>query len=148
MKRLLLVVALAVVVSGGCRKKSSDDEGQYSGGGNPTGYGAVQGVRGAVQRTVTQVEMHDLHLFMTNAKLSMGHVPTYQETWAALNQPNGNPQLVKLIQDGALIMVPTPQDEGLWAYSKEAPTQGGFVLTHNGPERVTPQEFQTRFGRQ
>jgi hypothetical protein len=77
----------------------------------------------------------------------MGRVPTYQETWAALNQPGGNPKLVQLIKDGILIMVQNPQDEGLWAYSKEAPTQGGWVLTHSGAERVTAQDFATRFGR-
>jgi hypothetical protein len=146
MKRLLLFVALIVMASGGCRKRSSDSEAPSSSGGEG-GFGAVQAVRGAVQRTVTAAELHDLHLFMSNAKLTMGHVPTKDETWAALNQPNGNPQLVKLIQDGTLILVDKPQDEGLWAYSKEAPTLGGMVLTHDGPERVTPNEFLNRFGR-
>lgn len=140
MKRSLLFVALTVVVSAGCRKKSSD-EGQYSGGGNPTAYGAEQAVRGAVQRVVTAAELKDLHVFMTNAKLSTGRVPTSQETWAAISQPGGNPQLTKLIQDGLLILVPNPQDEGLWAYAKEAPTTGGWVLTHSEPRRVTAQEF-------
>ena len=59
MKRSLLFVALTVVFSGGCRKTSSDD-GPYSGGGNPTPEGAAQAVRGAVNRTVDAVEMHDL----------------------------------------------------------------------------------------
>jgi len=141
MTRLLLFVTLTVVVSGGCKKRRSDDEGPYSGGGNPTGYGAEQAVRKAVDRVVTAAELKDLHLFMTNAKLSNGRVPTSQETWAAISQPGGNPQLTKLIQDGLLILVPNPPEEGLWAYAKEAPTTGGWVLTHSEPRRVTPQEF-------
>jgi hypothetical protein len=148
MKRLLLFVALTVVVSGGCKKRRSDDEGQYSGGGNPTGYGAEQAVRGAVKRVVTAAELHDLHLFLNNAKGASGRVPTAQETIAALNQPDGNRQLAKLIQDQVIILVPNPQDEGLWAYGKEAPTEGGWILTHTGAERITAQDFNARFGRQ
>lgn len=146
MKLVMLVVALAIAMSGGCKKKKDSDEGQYSGGGNPTGYGAQQAVRGAVERTVTQAEMHDLHLFMNTAKGASGRVPTSQETWEALNKPDGNRKLVQLIQDGLIILVPSPQEEGLWAYDKNASTTGGIILTHSGVERVTAQDFNTRFG--
>jgi hypothetical protein len=139
MKRLLLFVALAVAVAGGCKKTSSD--GPYSGGGNPTPEGAAQAVRKNVEQIVDAAELHDLHLFMTNAKLSSGRVPTSQETWEALNRPDGNRKLVQLIQSGTLILVPQPQEEGLWAYEKDAPTRGGWVLTHSEPRRVTPAEF-------
>jgi hypothetical protein len=148
MKRVLLFVALTVVVSGGCRKRGSDDPGQYSGGGNPTGYGAEQAVRGAVKRTVTAAELHDLHLMLNTAKGASGRVPTSQETWNLLNQPDGNRQLAKLIQDQVITLVPNPQDEGLWAYGTEVPTEGGWILTHNGAERVTAQDFNARYGRQ
>ena len=141
MKRLLLFVALTVVVSAGCKKTRDDGGGQYSQGGNPSVGGAVQGVRGAVQRVVVENDLHQLHLFMVNAKGSLGRVPTPQETLAELSRPDGSRELVKLIEDGSLILVPNPQEEGLWAYAKEAPTQGGWVLTHSEPRRVTPAEF-------
>jgi hypothetical protein len=145
MTRLLLFVALAVVVAGGCRKAGAGpDQGGGSGGGG--GFGAVQAVRGAVDRAVTAAELHDLHLFMTNAKLAMGRVPTAEETWAEISKPGGNPKLTKMIQDGLIILVAKPQEEGLWAYAKEAPTQGGWILSHSQPERVTAQEFATRYG--
>jgi len=144
MKRSLLFVALTVVVSGGCKKKS-DDEGQYSGGGNPTVMGAEQAVRGAVNRVVTAAELHDLHLFLNNAKGASGRVPTSQETIAALGQPDGNRQLSKLIQDKVITLVPNPQDEGLWAYGTEVPAEGGWILTHSGAERVTAADFKARF---
>jgi hypothetical protein len=146
MKRVLFV-ALIVVISGGCKKtmdKLEDSAYQPAGGaGQGTGGsgGAPQAVRGAVNRVVTAAELHDLHLFMKNAQLASGRVPNSTETWAALTQPGGNQKLVQLIQDGLLILVPNPGEEGLWAYSKEAPTQGGWVLTHSEPRRVTPQEF-------
>lgn len=140
MKRVLLFVALTVVVSGGCRKKSSDD-GPYSGGGNPTPEGAAQAVRKSVEQVVTAAELHDLHLMMNTMKLSSGKVPTSQETWEALNRADGNPKLRKMIQDGLIVLVPNPQEEGLWAYDKNAPTTGGWVLMHSEPRRVTAQEF-------
>src|SRR5918993_425378 len=87
MKRSLLFVALTVVVSGGCKKKK-DDEGEYSGGGNPTVHGAEQGVRKAVERTVTAAELHDLHLFINTVKGASGQMPTSQQTWEALTRPD------------------------------------------------------------
>jgi hypothetical protein len=144
MKRVLLFVALAVVVAGGCRKSGGGTD-QGGGGGGGGGLGPVQAVRGAVERAVSAAELHDLHLFMTNAKLAMGRVPTAEETWAEISKPGGNSQLTKMIQDGRLILVAKPQDEGLWAYAKEAPTQGGWILTHSQPERVTAEEFASRY---
>ncbi|MSR54356.1 MAG: hypothetical protein EXS09_13855 [Gemmataceae bacterium] len=140
MKRIVLI-ALACFAMAGCKKyrdqpvqSNSSDQGGGSGG-------AVQAVRGAATRTVTAAELHDLHLFMTNAKLSMGRVPTSQETWAEISQPSGNPKLTQMIREGLIVLVPNPQDEGLWAYDKNAPTQGGWVLMHSEPRRVTAQEF-------
>jgi hypothetical protein len=141
MKWVMLFVALILAISAGCRKYTRDPEPAPAGNQGGAGFGAVQGVRGAVDRVVTAAELHDLHLFMNTRKLSTGRVPTGQETWSALSQPDGNPKLVQLIKDGILILVPNPKEEGLWAYSKEAPTQGGWVLTHSEPRRVTAQEF-------
>lgn len=78
---------------------------------------------------------------MTNAKLNLGRVPTSQETWQAISAPGGNAKLADLIKNGKLVLVPNPQEEGLWAYDVDAPTKGGWVLTHSEPRRVTPQEF-------
>jgi hypothetical protein len=144
MKLVVLVVALALGMSGGCKKKK-DDEGQYSGGGNPTVYGAEQAVRKSVERTVTAAELHDLHLFINTVKGASGQMPTSQQTWEALNRPDGNRKLVQLIQEGLVILVPSPQEEGLWAYDKNVKTTNGMVLTNNGVERVNANEFSTRF---
>jgi hypothetical protein len=138
MKRLVLL-ALACLAAAGCKKKQEEPV-QSS---TPQG-GAGAGVfapLGAAKRIVQANDLHQLHLFMTNAKGALGRVPTSQETWTELNRPDGSRELVKLIQDGSLILVPNPPEEGLWAYVKEAPTQGGWVLTHSEPRRVTAQEF-------
>ena len=146
-----LVVGVAVVLCvglAGCKKKSMnepDTSSNYSGGGNPTVGGATQAVRGAAARTVTAAELHDLHLMLNTAKLSSGRVPTSQETIAMLNRPDGNPKLRDMVNDGSIVLVGSPQEEGLWAYDKNARTMGGWILTHGGAERVTAQDFTTRY---
>jgi len=142
MKLVLLFVALTVVVAGGCKKMTASPE-PAAGGGSPSGGGggAVMAVHGAVQRLVVENDLHQLHLFMTNAKAALGHVPTSQETLAEISRPDGSRELVQLIQSGALVLVPNPPDEGLWAYAREAPMQGGWVLMHSEPRRVTAAEF-------
>ena len=139
MKRSLLFVALIVVVSGGCKKRRDDPPASVDYGGGSGG--APQAVRKAVDRVVTAAELHDLHLLMNTAKGASGKVPTKLETWEMLNRPDGNRKLVALIQEGALILVDNPGEEGIWAYAKEAPTQGGWVLMHSEPRRVTAAEF-------
>src|SRR5262245_28982100 len=147
MKRSLLFVALTVVVSGGCKKYRDTPEPASTNNQAGSGFGAEQAVRGAVNRVVTAAEMHDLFIFMHNAKGTLGRVPTAQETWAEISQPSGNRQLAKLIQDGIIVLVPNPQDEGLWAYDKNAPSAGGWITTHSGEERISAVDFNTRFGR-
>jgi len=157
MRSLVVGVAVLCVGLAGCKKSMDNLEkqgygsgdsasGPYSGGGNPTVGGATQAVRGAVDRVVTAAELHDLHLMMNTTKGATGRVPTAQETWADLNKVDGNRKLLAMVQDGTIVLVASPQEEGLWAYAKEAPTQGGWVLTHNGPERITAQDFASRFG--
>jgi hypothetical protein len=142
MKRSLCFVALTVAVSGGCKKSRDDSsDSQGGGGGSGGGGGGVMAVAKAPARLVTAAELKDLHLFMNTYKGANGRVPNSQETWAALNQADGNRQLAKLIQDQVIILVPNPPEEGLWAYAKDAPTQGGWVLTHGGPQQMTAAEF-------
>lgn len=155
MRRLILFMLVATAMTG-CRKMMDklEKQGQDSaadvpaggggamvlGGNGGGGGGATQAVRGAANRTVTRAEFHDLHLFLTNAKLATGQVPNANDTWAALQRPDGNAKLVALIKDQAIYLVPNPQNEGLWAYSKEAYSTGGLVLTHNGVEQWTSQQ--------
>ena len=114
MTRLLLFVALTVMVGGGCKKMMDSPEPAPSGGNSSGGAGgAVMAVHGAVQRVVVENDLHQLQIFMTNARASLGHVPTSQETLTELSRPDGSRDLVKLIQSGALVLVPNPTDEGL-----------------------------------
>lgn len=155
MKKVMLGVFLLAIVSSGCKKamdkiesqstKTSESvtppsQGPYSGGGNPTFTGAAQGVRGASNRTVTLNELKQLHLFMNTAYSASGQVPNSQVTYDTVYKED--PKLYNLIKDGAVVLVPMPTPEGLWAYVSEAPTSGGFVVTLQGVERKTPPEVQ------
>ena len=156
MRRYLVLLLVATAMTG-CRKMMDklEKQGQDSASDVPAGGGilapgaggggsggAAQATRGSGLRTVQRAELHDLHLFLTNAKLANGRVPPSADTWAALNQPGGNPKLVSLIQEGIIYLVPHPHDEGLWAYSKEAYQSQGMVLTHSGVETWTAQQVQ------
>jgi hypothetical protein len=143
------VVAVLCVGLAGCKKKmnndSSESSGPYSGGGNPTGYGAAQAVRGAVKRTVTLNELKNLQQFIHDYYTSNGQMPTGAQTWQMLSTSRADPLLNSAIQEQLIYLVPNPAADGLWAYTAEVKTTGGHVVTNSGIDRVTPQDFASRF---
>ncbi|WP_157369432.1 hypothetical protein [Zavarzinella formosa] len=155
MKWITLSVCVFAGLSAGCKKAMDKIEsaattpsssspapsssGPYSGGGNPTVLGATQAVRGAADRTVTLNELNNLKLFMYNAYSANGQVPDSRTTFDLLKEDQ---KLYNLVKDGLVVLVSNPTPEGVWAYVKEAPTTGGFVVTQQGVERMTPQQFQ------
>jgi len=96
--------------------------------------GAAQAVRGAVQRTVTAAELKDLHLFIDTYSLSSGKMPTAPEITAAVQKENK--KLHELLADGTIVLTGSTVRESCWAYQKDAATNGGWIITHSGPERV------------
>ena len=106
----------------------------------------VQGVNRAVKRHVTLVEMHDLHLFIETAYGASGKMPTKEFIFDAMKKEN--PKLFQMLQDGTIILTELQTHEGVWAYDKDARTQGGIVLTHNGASRMTLEEVKQQFAGQ
>jgi hypothetical protein len=144
-----LVVGVVVVLCvglAGCKKKmnnSGSDE--YSGGGNPTVGGAAQAVRGAGKRVVTLNELKNLQQFIHDYYTSNGQMPTGAQTWQMLSTSRADPLLNSAIQEQLIYLVPNPAADGLWAYAAEVKTTGGYVVTNSGVDRVTPQDFTTRY---
>lgn len=116
------------------------------GGAGGGGGGAVQAVRGAVQRAVTMHEMNNLRLFIDNASVASGRMPSREEIFASAKQ--GDPKLAQFLQDGSIILTGATTREGVWAYEKDAPTRGGLVVTASGVERLSPDELRQRMGGQ
>jgi hypothetical protein len=157
MKWIAVGLCVFAGLSAGCKKaaeklearatKTSDatpapatTSGPYSDGGNPSVLGAAQGVRKAADRTVTLNELNNLKLFMYSAYTATGQVPNSATTFAEVYKEDQ--KLYNLIKDGLVVLVQNPTPEGVWAYVKEVPTAGGFVVTQQGVEKMTPAQFQ------
>ena len=98
------------------------------------GGGAVQAVRGAVRRTVTMNDLQQIRIFIDNASLASGRMPSTQMTYAALKQEA--PNIATLIDEGVLTLNNATTREQVWAYETDALKQGGQVLTGSGVERM------------
>ncbi len=156
MKWISLAVCVGAGLGAGCKKavdklesqatKTSDtapaaSAGPYSDGGNPSVSGAAQGVRKAADRVVTDNELKQLHLFILNAQdPESGRLPDSTVTYGVIYKEDR--KLYNLIKDGLVVLTPNPTPDGAWAYVKEAPTTGGFVVTRQGVETMTAAQFQ------
>jgi len=98
------------------------------------GMAAVQGVRGAVQRAVTVNELKNLHLFIDTASLASGRMPTKAEISAAVQKEDK--KLYEFLADGTIVLTGSTARESCWAYQKDSATNGGWIVTHTGPEQV------------
>ena len=174
--RKLLVIGLALALLGGCKKKTTKlaqgpapaepsaaapnvaapgggpavhaPTGVVLGRGGGGGGGAYQAVRTAVKRTVSQNEMHNLHLFIENASAATGTMPSAQDITAALQREA--PKVAKMIQDGDIVLTGARSRESIWAYTKDPQTVGGehLILTASGIERMPAQTLRQRLTEQ
>ena len=144
MKTMIRCIAMVLIFAAGCMPKkpgaTSTSAGHSGGGGG--GGGAVQGVRGAVQRHITAVEMHELHIYIENYSGATGRMPAKETILEVVKKEN--PKLYQMLQDGSIVLTGLQSREGIWAYQKDAPTQGGWVLSQNGEERLDAAEVKKR----
>lgn len=107
--------------------------------------GLVSQIKDKAEQIVTAAEMKDLHLFMDAASAVEGRLPNADVIREAVAKEN--PQLAKLLQDGRIILTGIRQRESVWAYEKDAPEKGGWIIDQSGPRQVTGEEFQRLVGR-
>jgi hypothetical protein len=167
MRKLLLLLGLVLVLMAGCKKNpgTKPAAGQPGGGGGggggvgvhaPTGVvtnpglggggsgGAAQAVRQAVTRTVNMHEMQNIYVFMNDASLASGRMPSVEEVGAALQKEA--PKTWKLVQEKAIVLTGTNSREGIWAYTQDAQSAAGehLVITSSGVERMPGQTLKQR----
>jgi hypothetical protein len=82
-----------------------------------------------------------LRIFIESASLATGQMPTKQQVVDELKRSPDAKAIVALIEDGSIVLTNLKQREGVWAYEKLAPTQGGNVVTHTGLERMTAEQL-------
>ena len=116
--------------------------GAAAGGGG--GGGAVQAVRKAVVRTVTQNDLRQIQTFIDTASGASGQMPTVQETYTSLKREA--PAIAKLIDEQVIVLNPARTREEIWAYEAAALQQGGWVVSASGVERMEAATLKQRLG--
>ena len=88
-----------------------------------------------LDRALTSNDLNSLKQFMENYRATSGKYPANMNE---LKQAFGNEgqKLMKLIEDGVLVMTWNTGDSGVLAYDKRATVSDGMVLTTSGVERM------------
>jgi hypothetical protein len=136
-----LTCPLGFVALTGCTDKSKPTTAGKSANLDPI-LGPVQAGRKASQRIVTANELRNIHLFINSAI----DVPSKEQIIAAMKQED--PKAYQLIQDGAIVLTGARSREAVWAYEKDAPTNGGWAVVSSGPDRMTAAQLQQLLSQQ
>jgi hypothetical protein len=136
------IMALLIGIAGCAGKKSTPSSASGSSSGGDPVLGAVQNVRKAAQRAVTQNEMHNLHITMEAASTETGRLPSKDFILRTVQKED--PRLYQALQEGLIVLTEIPTREGIWAYEKDAPTNGGFVISQSGVERLPADQVKQR----
>ena len=100
---------------------------------------------GAAARLVALADMRDLQLFIHDASLVAGKMPSAAEIYAALVAARS--PAARLVLDGAIILTGSKERESVWAYEARAFLNGGTVVTQNGVEKMTAEELKKLLGK-
>lgn len=107
--------------------------------------GVIEKVQGKVKETVDAIEMKDLQLFIAQREITNNKMPSKEEVLEYAKTEN--PKLSKLLEDGAIVLTGSKTRESVWAYEKDAPTKGGWVITNVGETKMTPDELKKALGK-
>ena len=95
-------------------------------------------------RVLNATDLQQLHIFLEASTAESGQLPDKNQIMANLKQTPDARKLVKDIDDGYIVLTGNRQRESMWDYEKNAPTNGGFVLSNSGVEKLTAAEVATR----
>lgn len=142
MSRLLLIVVIAVSL--GCRKAPKTTETQPPVDPRNTNYqpgaGALVNSARAGKRLAAMNDFEQLKTFIYAYELDNNRMPTKEQLRAELANA-GN--LLKLIDEGAILLPTTMQKQGLCAYEVDADKAGGIVIVAGNVERKSADDAKT-----
>jgi hypothetical protein len=162
MRYVSLLALCGIVALTGCEKKKpkavakKDDAGPAVAEPAPVdnrnsayvqGGGALQNARQAAKRAVAMSDMQQLGTLIFSYELDNNKMPTASDIKAML-KPDGL-NILKLIDEGAIILTGTTDKRGLWAYEVDADTAGGVIVTGPTPaaRRATADEVKGMLGK-
>ena len=93
-------------------------------------------------KAVTRADVNDIWVFVETASLASGKMPGPDVIYTALVRAKS--PAAELIRDGSIALSGAWNREGIWAFDRLAPTRGGWVVTHQGPEFLSAEAFAAR----
>lgn len=143
--RCVSTLFVLMVVSFGCSKTPKSTSTEAPVDNRNTNYQPGAGVAvntiKAGKRTAVMHDFDQLKILIFAHDSENSRMPTKEELRTSLKADA--PNLLKMIDDGAIIVPATLQRDGLWAYEVDADKAGGIVIFANGVMRKTADEMKT-----
>jgi hypothetical protein len=98
----------------------------------------------AGNKAVAKADMNDVWVFVENRSGASGKMPSVQDIQAALVEAKS--PAAELVRYGSIVLTGSGTRESVWAYERNALTNGGWVVSQNGVETVTAAELKNRLG--
>jgi hypothetical protein len=133
----LLLIGLALALATGCKKNSSPPP---KGGGS----GLVKNIKTAVNRTVSDNDLHNLHLIL----IANDKPPSIQELNASL--PRDAPTIWRQVQSGSIVLTGARSRQHIWAYTASPQTVAGehSVIVSSGIVRMDAATLKQRLAQE
>lgn len=96
----------------------------------------------AAGKPVAEADMKEIWVYIDTRSGASGQMPSALETLRALTAAGS--KAAPLVNDGSIVLTGGRARESLWAYEKNALTQGGLIVSQNGVERVTAADLASR----
>jgi hypothetical protein len=99
----------------------------------------------AAGKPVSEADLKEVWVYVENRSGASGQMPSAKETLDALTAAGS--KAADLVRDGSIVLTGARSRESVWAYEKNALTQGGLMVTQTGVERTTAENLASRLGR-
>jgi hypothetical protein len=140
------MLTLLIITPLGCSSSGTTAEEKPNiipgGKGNLSGGGALGGPRNAAARTVNDIQLSQLHKYISIAMTADAdqRVPNAEQIMQEIRQDG---KLVGLIKDEVIILTNNTSPQGIWAYTKW-PQRGGnhYIITSAGRADMSPAQLQ------
>jgi hypothetical protein len=95
-------------------------------------------------KAVSKDDMKEVWIYIENRSGATDKMPPPQEVLGALVQAKS--PAADLVKYGSIVLTGARTRDSIWAYEKNALTNGGWVASQNGVETLTAAELMSRLG--
>ena len=140
----MIAISVATALISGCKQKNSVPiVPQPTVDSRNTNYrpgdGVIVNTARAGKRVAALNDFEQLKIFIFSFELDNNRMPTKEEIRTDLA---GAPNLLKLIDEGAILFPAVLTKQGLWAYEVDSDKAGGIVISAGNVSRATKDEVK------